>query len=85
MFVTELTTDQLHYHKESRSFSEEASALRMNWCSKQEIFKVTNPATKQSRDFVYRRTLYMGASEDLDIGGWEYKSNDGLVLTIWND
>jgi hypothetical protein len=83
--LIELTTDQLHYHKKDNSFSEEASTLDIKCGTKFDSFKVTNPKTNKFRIFMYSKTNYYGSGPDREIGSWEYKTDDGITLTIWND
>ena len=83
--LQEITTDQLYYHKDDKSFSQEASSLGISCGSKRDSFRVLNPKTNQFRIFTYSRTIYMGSGEDREVGSWEYKTQEGILLKIWND
>jgi len=81
----EITTDQLHWHKEDQSFSQEASTLNIGPGNLYRTIKVTNSNTGKTEIFNLVKTIMQ---DEEDIGGWKYESSNlslGLTLTIWND
>lgn len=75
--------DQLHFHKEDKSFSQEASSLGIPAGELPDTFRISNPKTRNFRIYTLRKTLMTDSGED--VGGWEYRSDDGLLFTLWND
>lgn len=76
-------TDQFHYHKEDKTFSQEASTLDIPPGMVYDAIKLTNPKSGGFRIFSFARNIMMDSGED--VGAWEYKSGDGIVLVIFND
>jgi len=86
-----LTTDQLHFDKENRQFSQEASSLGLsarNWnCYKtvpaETMIDVFNPLTKRTMRFNFS---YVDTTPAFgDVAGWNYESIIGTKLLIIND
>jgi hypothetical protein len=44
-----------------------------------------NSKTGKAMVFKYVQTDYAGTGEDTEIGGWQYKSKEGIKLIIIND
>lgn len=80
-----ITTDQLIWDKVSRTFCQEASSLDIKPGITTNNFKVTNIKTGNFRHFNYVRTMFYGPEHEREVGGWVYKSHDGIELHVFND
>lgn len=76
--------NQFYYHKEDKSFSQEASSLEIEVGNVYEVIILVNPKTSGRRVFHLTKELRDASGED--IGGWEYVNlSDNLKCSIWND
>ena len=80
------------YQRENKVFIQEASMLDLSaryWNSgvtepiETEI-TLYNPDTKTDKVFHFDTLDWMDSNHE-EVGGWQYKSNDGLILIIIND
>ena len=81
--VPEFPIDLFNYCREDKTFTQESSTLEIPPGKVFNHIKILNSKTKGSRLFWHQRTLMDASGED--IGGWEYKTGDGIKLIIWND
>jgi hypothetical protein len=81
--LPEFPVTQFHFHKEDKTFSQEASSLEIAIGTVYPLIRLVNPKTQGVRTYMHRKTLMDASGED--IGGWEYYSIDGLKLIVWND
>lgn len=75
--------DQFFFHKEDKSFSQEASSLEIEIGNVYEVIILHNPKTGGRRTYHLVKEL----SDHEEIGGWKYVclSQPALQVTIWND
>lgn len=81
--ILTITTDQVFYDKDTKTFSEEASQLDISARIVYRTIRIKNPKTNQFRLFEFKEI--MKSDSGLDIGAWIYKSSDLLTLIIFND
>jgi hypothetical protein len=81
--LKKFNTDQFHYHKGDKTFSQEASTLDIRPGTVYDAIKLTNPKTGGFRIFSFAREISTDSGED--VGAWEYKSGEGIILVIFND
>jgi hypothetical protein len=79
--ITEFSTDQFTYSKETNCFSAEISELRTDFIDP--IIKLTNPKTGNSKTFNFTNRDLDASGEDCY--GWNFRSTDGIRLLIIND
>lgn len=81
--VPVFSTDQLFYHKEDKTFSQEASSLEIEIGNVYKVVIIHNPKTGGKR----RYHLVKELCDREEVGGWEYAclSQPELKFTIWND
>jgi hypothetical protein len=86
-WIIAISVDQFIFHKEDKSFSQEASSLDIGAGETHQYIKLVNPKTNGSQIYQHTKTLWTGSGEDREVGGWEYTAigKDNLKLTIWND
>lgn len=74
---------QFFYHKEDKSFSQEASSLEIEIGNVYKVIIIHNEKTGGRR--MYHLVKELGDREE--VGGWEYVclAQPELKLTIWND
>ena len=90
--LTETSLDiaqhNIRYHNSGKVFTVEMSqiknALRYRHNMKDSI-ALWNSKTGKSMEFKFVKIDYSGIGSDREIGGWEYKSNNGIKLVIVND
>lgn len=78
-----LTTNELNYNPNSRTFSQEISNMDIHFAPIIPIF-LTNPNTGVSKLYEYTKADMDGSNEDTY--GWRYKNEEtGTKLLIIND
>lgn len=80
------TTDQFHYHKDDRVFTQEASTLQFPPGKAPRRIAMENPKTKGICIFEFLMTTRNERTGDIET--FEYLSiapNKDINLTIWND
>ena len=83
MAISTFKTDQFSYNPKTRTFSSEASDLRLPPGQVPNLFELVNESTGGSRLFAYKRADRDGSGEDTY--GWWYESCDNIRVLIIND
>lgn len=80
--MTNLSTSNFTYDKPSKTFVSEASSLIGDKINFQDGINLTSHITGVQKLFNYVETIY---DKENDVISWNFASNDGFAIEIFND
>lgn len=81
-----LDVKNMDYYAGTRTFHTTLQYLiENNYKGDEPILILLNTNTYNKKEFHLKGKRWLGTTHDKELAGWNYESDDGIKLIVWND